>query len=210
MDPGLNSLLKWSIENTDTNGNSTNTNDPTRLTTNGLNEEALRSLMGGPSDADLMKQSMQVIENVEATLEAKLTAFDNFEQLIEGIDNANNMEPLGLWTPLVNQLNNSESELRLMAAWCIGTAVQNNPKAQERFLAVNGIPKLCAVVIQDSDRAVRKKAVYALSSEVRNYQPGLNEMIKHLPQEIAGSGQTDATNMDAVDAIMTKLRERNV
>lgn len=208
MDQGLNSLLKWGITNSDNPGNTANANDSSRVSTNGLNEEALRALLGGPSDAELMKQSMEVVLNSEATLEAKVTAFDNFEQLIESIDNANNMEPLGLWTPLISQLDNSEAELRRMAAWCIGTAVQNNPKSQERFLAVNGIPKLCKVAINDSDTTVRKKAVYALSSEVRNYQPGLNEAVKCLPQEIAGPDKVSASDMDAIDVIMTKLRER--
>lgn len=37
-----------------------------------------------------------------------------------------------MWTPLVGVLGDEEGELRLMAAWCVGTAVQNNEKAQER------------------------------------------------------------------------------
>jgi hsp70-interacting protein len=81
-----------------------------------------------------MKASMNTITSTDATLGNKLTAFDDLEQLIETIDNANNLEVLGLWTPLVQQLQNEEPELRRMAAWCIGTAVQNNPKAQERVI----------------------------------------------------------------------------
>lgn len=207
MDPGLNSLLKWSIEN---QGNSGSNNDPSKLSTNGLNEEALRALMGGPSDAELMKQSMEVIENTHTALEVKMTAFDNLEQLIESIDNANNLEPLGLWTPLLKHLDNTEADLRRMAAWCIGTAVQNNPKSQERFLAVNGIPKLCSVALNDSDRTVRKKAIYALSSEVRNYQPGMNEAIRSLPDDVlGGQANVSASDMDAIDDIMAKLRARD-
>lgn len=79
-----------------------------------------------------MKESMAAILSPEITLSNKLVAFDNFEQLIESLDNANNMEPLGLWTPLVDLLGNEEAELRKMAAWCVGTAVQNNVQSQER------------------------------------------------------------------------------
>ena len=141
MDPGLNQLLKWSIENSEVPRS-----DPTSATDNKaerqdwpagrpLNPDSLRSLMGGPSDADLMKESMAAIRSPEVSVEDKLVAFDNFEQLIESIDNANNMEALGLWIPLVSQLENEEADIRRMAAWCVGTAVQNNVKAQERVRA---------------------------------------------------------------------------
>ena len=79
-----------------------------------------------------MKEAMAAIQSPDVDLENKLIAFDNFEQMVENIDNANNIEPLGLWTPLVALLAHDEAELRAMAAWCCGTAVQNNEKAQER------------------------------------------------------------------------------
>lgn len=206
MDPGLNSLLKWSVENT-TNGEGQNqTPDAPR---NGLNEQALRALMGGPSDADLMKQAMTVIMHPEATEESRMIAFDNFEQLVENIDNANNMEPLGLWTPLIRQLEHADADMRRMAAWCVGTAVQNNVKAQERLLAINGIPILCHMAVNDQNPAARKKAIYALSSSVRNYQPSMNEAVKYLPKDIVGQDDVSATNMDDIDEIMTKLRSKN-
>ena len=135
MDPGMNQLLKWSIENADASRNDPDaTTDPKAERPSGrpLNADALNALLGGPTDADLMRESMAAIQNPEIPLENKLVAFDNFEQLIENLDNANNMEPLGLWTPLVEILQNEEPDMRRLAAWCLGTAVQNNFKAQER------------------------------------------------------------------------------
>lgn len=142
MDARLNNLLKWGIENTSSpavNSTSTNGANPSDLETsqsssNGLNAEALHALMGGPSDADLMKESMAAILSPEISLPNKLVAFDNLEQLIEQIDNANNMHTLGLWAPLLTVLQSEESDLRRMAAWCMGTAVQNNLVAQERVI----------------------------------------------------------------------------
>lgn len=61
----------------------------------------------------------------------------------------------------------------------------------------------------DPNPAARKKSVYALSSATRNYQPALNELIKHLPDDY-GFGQTDAADMEAVDLIMDKLRSHPV
>jgi hsp70-interacting protein len=204
MDPGMSELLKWSIQNSEAGRDET---QPPREPS-GLSADALRALMGGPSDADLMKEAMTIIIAPDTTPEAKLTAFDNFEQLIENLDNANNMEPLGLWSPLLGQLDSDVPDMRRYAAWCIGTAVQNNAQSQERLLAMNGIPRLCKIAVEDSEQAVRRKAVYALSSSVRNYQPAMNEAVKNLPKDIVGPDQVSAADMDVIDAIMAKLRER--
>ena len=143
MDPGLNRLLKWGIENTTPSPNSNSNSNPTsaspanldkdaQQSNGGLDAQALQALMGGPSDADLMKESMAAIQSPDISLPNKLVAFDNLEQLIEQIDNANNMQNLGLWTPLLAVLESNEPDLRRMAAWCMGTAVQNNVLSQER------------------------------------------------------------------------------
>jgi hypothetical protein len=79
-----------------------------------------------------MREAMAAIQHPDVPLSDKLIAFDNFEQLVEGIDNANNMEPLGLWAPLVELLGSESGDLRGWAAWCLATAVSNNVKAQER------------------------------------------------------------------------------
>ncbi|MDI1491761.1 MAG: hsp70 nucleotide exchange factor fes1 [Ramalina farinacea] len=212
MDPGMNQLLKWSIENSeDAKSDPTSTTDPKAERPSGrsVNAEALHALMGGPSDADLMRESMAAILRSDITLENKLVAFDNFEQLIENIDNANNMENIGLWTPLVSLLANDEPEIRRYAAWCFGTAVQNNEKCQARLLAVDAIPKLINLALGDSNEGVRRKAIYALSSEVRNYQPGLDATVPALPKTIVPEGAIDSGNMDAIDQIMERMREES-
>ena len=134
-DPNLNQLLKWSVRNSEISRNdATSESDPKaeRDPHRGLNPEALSQLMGGPTDADRMRDAMVAVASPELDLQNRLIAFDNFEQLIENLDNANNMENLGLWMPLTKQLDNSEAQLRMMAAWCVGTAAQNNVRAQER------------------------------------------------------------------------------
>lgn len=203
----MSNLLAWSIENSQgQNGTQTQDSQPPRPQTT-LTQEALRSLMGGPSDADLMKEAMTVIVHAEADLDAKITAFDNLEQLIENLDNANNMQPLGLWQPLMQQLDSAEADIRKMAAWCIGTAVQNNEKCQLNFLELGGVPKVAKMALNDTDSAARRKAVYALSSTVRNFQPGMDEAMKTLPKNITGPDSISASDMDVIDAIMAKLRE---
>jgi len=206
----LNNLLKWGIENSAVSRDDPSTRvntDASRSATSGLSSEALEVLLGGPSDADRMRDAMAVVLSPEVDLENKLTAWDNFEQLIENLDNANNMEQLGMWTPLVKELENSESECRMMACWCVGTAVQNNVKAQERLHAHEAVPTLVQLATEDKAQAVRKKAILALSSAIRNYQPSLDAAIKALPPSDKPNRPVDASNMEAIDSIIQKLRD---
>lgn len=173
----------------------------------------LSQLLGGPSDADLMRDAMTAIVAPmdQIDLENKLIAWDNLELLIEQIDNANNMEPLGLWPPLLQQLDHEEKEMRKGAAACCKTAVQNNVKAQERFLSTGAIPKLAQMAMEDVDVGVRKKAIGALSSQVRNFQPGMDELEKSLPESVwrPRKAGLDAADMDACDEIIQTLRDRS-
>lgn len=245
-DKHLNELLRWSIENTATGPDGT-TNDAPRST---LNPEMLAALMGGPSDADLMRESMSAIVSTdpEITLESKLIAFDNLEQLIESLDNANLLSKLGLWTPLLDCLAHAEAEIRVMAAWCVGTAVQNNEPCQERLVGLGGVERLVRMAVgkrlpqptingeavadttasttkteenkteevEEETKTVRRKAIYALSSAVRNYQPAMDvcaaELRRQGQNEHVGGGDDgksiDATDMDAVDAVINGLREK--
>ncbi|CAO2648346.1 Nn.00g076130.m01.CDS01 [Neocucurbitaria sp. VM-36] len=206
-DPGLNNLLKWGIQNSEASRtNVSATEQPPAK----VDVEALQRLitgMNGPSDAQLMNESMDVIENEDVDLENKCTAFENFEQLIQNLDNANNMESLHLWTRLIAQLDNKESDLRMFAAWCCGTAVQNNIRTQERLLIVGAIPTLVRMATSDAEKKVRKKAIFALSSSVRNFQPGLDAAVSHMPPEFKPQEKLDAHDMSSVDILINKLRE---
>ena len=62
---------------------------------------------------------------------------------------------------------------------------------------------------EDTNEAVRRKSIYALSSEIRNYQPGLDEAIKALPKTLKPDQTVDAGDMEAVDRIMVGLREES-
>ncbi|KAH7125598.1 nucleotide exchange factor Fes1-domain-containing protein [Dendryphion nanum] len=202
-DPALNNLLKWGIENAQSSQAPASSSQPPSTQ---LNPEAIRAMFG-KSDAQLMRESMDYIDNDENPLDDRVTAFDNFEQLIEGIDNANNMENLGLWSRLVNHLGNAEAELRMYAAWCTGIAVQNNIKSQERVLILGAIPTLVTLATTDKDKTVKKKAILALSSIVRNFQPGLDETVEKMPTEFKPTDKLDATDMESVDSLINKLRE---
>lgn len=159
-------------------------------------------------DSTVMKESIAAILDPEIPLPDKEIAFDNFELCVENLDNANNIENLKLWPPLLSLLSAPESELRFMAAWCCGTAVQNNFKSQEAMHKNGGVSKIIDLVLRDPEEKVRTKAVYALSSQIRNQGPSLREALELLPEEIAPNKDIDAEDMEAVDALIQSLRER--
>ena len=101
-DPMMNNILRWGIENSEA---SQNDGTPPAARTQ-LNPAALQALFGGmKSEAEQMKDAMKIIEDPEVALDEKEGAFEDFEMMIQGIDNANNLEPLGLWTKLIEKLD---------------------------------------------------------------------------------------------------------
>lgn len=147
MNRNLNELLRWSIENSGTAQNGTNGTTPA-VSSGPADPALLEALFGGmPSEAELMRENMATATHPETTLENRLIALDNLEQLVESLDNANNLAPLGLWPPLLDLLAHSEHEVRKMAAWCVGTAVQNNERAQRELLERGGIERLVCMAL---------------------------------------------------------------
>lgn len=133
--------------------------------------KALNQLFGGVDEPALMKQSMLVVHNPEADLEDKEVALENFEMLIENLDNANNIENLGLWNAVIELLNDKRPEsLRVGSASVIGIAVQNNDKSQQDFLKYdNGFSSLVKYSIDEqTSKDLRNKLLFAISSLVRN------------------------------------------
>ncbi|RYO77993.1 hypothetical protein DL766_006957 [Monosporascus sp. MC13-8B] len=264
----LNELLKWSIENSttpqsnpvpdsapnDTNGAAAQQTSTTGAAPRNLDPELLAQLLGGPSDAELMQAAVEhaTSQDPEITLESRLTALDNLEQLVESLDNANLLSKLGLWTPLLGLLGHGEARVRLMATWCVATAVQNNAPCQERLVALGGVERLVAMALgerapapaeeegeeageegrqkqreggsdataaigdaetatgtrNEEDKDVRRKAVYALSCAVRNYQPAMDVCTNELRKKGEHVENIDATDMDAINDVINNLKEK--
>ena len=157
----MDKLLKWSLNAANApQGEQVDNPDP----------ELLSQLFGGKDEVQQMKDNMTVILHPEAEKEDKMTALDNFEMLIENLDNANNIEPLGMWQHLIGLLDSHDDDIRRMACWIIGTAVQNNPPAQKHLLEsrpLEVIPKLLAIFAESTaSSALQVKALYALTSEL--------------------------------------------
>ncbi|KAF2250676.1 Hsp70 nucleotide exchange factor fes1 [Trematosphaeria pertusa] len=203
-DPRMTNLLKWSIENSEASRN-----DPNAPKTDTKFDPrpfgGMLSGFAGPSDAKMMKNSMEIIMKPQSTLEEKVNAFEVFEGLIVDIDNANNMD-LQLWGNLLKQLEHEVAELRGHAASCTASAVENNARGQERLFVHGAIPTLVKLATEDENMEVRKKAIRALSSVSRNFQPALDAVVDHVPRHFKPDTTLDAGDMVSVDSLMDRLR----
>lgn len=72
---------------------------------------------------------------------------------------------------------------------------------------LGAIPTLVRLATGNDETKVKKKAITALSSSVRNFQPALDEAVSHVPADFKPSGSLDANDMESVDILINKLRE---
>ncbi|KAH3903105.1 related to Hsp70 nucleotide exchange factor FES1 [Saccharomycodes ludwigii] len=174
MSGKMEKLLQWSIANTQKNEDGKTHDQP--------DPKALAELfgLGGPSEPELMKHAMAVISNPDATVDNKLIAFENFEMLIENLDNANLMKNLKLWEPLIKVLDDKDDELRACALSTIGSAVQNNQTTQNDFMSYEtGLIKIMDLAKDNKEQpsSVRIKAFFAITCLVRHNVEILNKFI---------------------------------
>ncbi|ORY10529.1 Hsp70 nucleotide exchange factor FES1 [Clohesyomyces aquaticus] len=212
-DPRLNNLFRWGVENSEAarNDPASSTKPRTQLDPEALKQVLFPQASAGSrprSDPEWMAHLMDVVGK-EQSADEKAKALEHFEELIANLDNANGIT-FAQWTTLVAELQNEHRDVRLWAAWCCDTAVQNNVKTQERVsYPLGAIPVLSKMATGDADKEVRKKAIKALSSAVTNFQPSLDATLEHMPTEFKPSGKLDACDMDHVQSLIGKLRDSN-
>lgn len=141
-------------------------------------------------------------------MQNKEIALDNLELLIEGIDNARNIQNMKLWPAIITQLEAEEASVRKGCAWVCGTAVQNNPEAQKALMDNGGLKPLLRL-LQDEDKLVRNKAQYAISGFLKHHKEGV-EAFKELNgfeilHDILKSPLTDAAMLRKVVFLYNSL-----
>ncbi|KAI9429419.1 nucleotide exchange factors-like protein [Lactarius psammicola] len=170
----MQSLLRWGIENSSSNADSSAAPSASTRRMTDLDPGIIDAILGRP-DSELMKEALAKAQDASLDEDARLTALDDLEMLVENIDNANDLEKLGMWEPLQSLLGSPSDDVRIQALWVIGTAVQNNPSAQRAYLALGPFPTLLGY-LSPSSRApaqLRSKAIYALSSLLKHYAAAL-------------------------------------
>ncbi|KAH8114825.1 nucleotide exchange factors-like protein [Phellopilus nigrolimitatus] len=171
----MQSLLRWSIENTDRTGG--NGGDGSSQQPKQIDPEIINVLMGRP-ESELMKDALAVATDVEKNEDDRLQALDDFEMLVENIDNAINIGKMDMWPPLQELLTSpsSSDKIRSAVLWIIGTAAQNNPAAQNAYIPLPNSPLskiLERLAPNESSSGTRSKAVYALSGLLKHNARGV-------------------------------------
>ncbi|KAN0061346.1 hsp70 nucleotide exchange factor fes1 [Thecaphora frezii] len=182
-------LLKWSLQHTPAEGGAGSSQSVAQISADieagkrpDLADPRLYEAIMGKSEAQMMQEELAVALDESRHLDDRCTALDNFEMLIETIDNANNITNMKMWTPLLGLLSASESRIQTAAAWIVGTAVQNNDKAQVAILAFSPLAPLLDL-LQSPDMETRSKTMYALSG-----------LLKHNPAAVKQFEDMDGWN----------------
>jgi len=185
----MQSLLRWSIENSTPLDSQPSDRPPARR--EDLNPEIIDMILGKP-DAELMKEDVDIAVDSTKPEAERLNALDHLEMLIEQIDNANNLGALKLWEPLQSILTSEASkEIKVAALWVIGTALQNNPSAQDVYLEIKPLPTLFSFLepTKDSTLSERSKVIYTLSGFLKHNTPALRELSPADWQRLKGALQ---------------------
>ncbi|TCD67742.1 hsp70 nucleotide exchange factor fes1 [Steccherinum ochraceum] len=171
----MDSLLRWGIENSvPTDGQQVPPAQPRK----DLDPAIIDHILGKP-DAVLMKEALEVAVDETRDEDERLQALDDFEMLVEQIDNANDLLKLKMWEPLQSLLTSSSSsdEIRRQVLWIVGTAVQNNPSAQNAYLDLTPLTTLLSFLSPSvSSAKTRSKAVYALSGLLKHNRAAVRQM----------------------------------
>jgi hsp70-interacting protein len=92
------------------------------------------------------------------------------------------MTNMKMWEPVISLLRHPQSTAPIQhaALWILGTAVQNNDKAQMAILDFQPLAPLLELLKSNSDGEVRSKAMYAISG-----------ILKHNPKAVDLFGKAD-------------------
>ncbi|PWN32412.1 Fes1-domain-containing protein, partial [Meira miltonrushii] len=139
-----------------------------------LADPALYDALMGKSEAQMMREELSAALDTNRTESDRIQALDNFEMLIEQIDNANNITSMKMWEPLLGLLTGSQEShatspaIQVATLWIVGTAVQNNDKAQMTVLQFGFLKPIISLLVHGADGQVRSKALYALSGILKH------------------------------------------
>ncbi|CAE6534730.1 unnamed protein product [Rhizoctonia solani] len=161
----MESLLKWSLENTPADEPQA---PPTAERMKEL-DPAIIDMILGKSDAVVMKEKLAIAQDESREEDERVEALDDFEMLVEQIDNANNLENLKMWEPLIELMHSPVPGVQRHAIWIAGTAVQNNSSAQNDFLKRDPLPYLLSLVTSNQvSGSTRSKVLYCLSGSLKH------------------------------------------
>ncbi|NXC29539.1 SIL1 factor, partial [Campylorhamphus procurvoides] len=143
-----------------------------------LKEEFEKLNMKMETDYEIMVKLISKFNSSTSTLDEKVAALYDLEYYVHQVDNAKDFLSMGGLRLLIEGLNSTEAPLKEHAAFVLGAALSSNPKVQIEAIEGGVLQKLLVILATEQPLAVRKKALFALSSMLRHFPYAQQQFLK--------------------------------
>ncbi|RIB29893.1 armadillo-type protein [Gigaspora rosea] len=123
----------------------------------------------------LFEECVSKLTNTQSLHEI-ISTLDSLEDLVHELDFGIKLARGSGLISVVKLLDNDSNEIKRKAALVIGTAMQNNPLAQDEALKMDLIPYLLDLLSSETDIKVSSRLLYALSSIVRGNKESIQSV----------------------------------
>ncbi|KFO70451.1 Nucleotide exchange factor SIL1, partial [Cuculus canorus] len=143
-----------------------------------LKEEFEKLNVKMETDYEIMVKLIGKFNSSASTLDEKVAALYDLEYYVHQVDNAKDFLSMGGLQLVIDGLNSTEALLKEHAAFVLGAALSRN--AQGGFEAIEGgaLQKLLVILATEQPLAVKKKALFALSSMLRHFPYAQQQFLK--------------------------------
>ncbi|XP_078267369.1 nucleotide exchange factor SIL1 [Rhinoraja longicauda] len=130
------------------------------------------------TDMEIIDKLVGKFNSTSATLEMKIGALYDLEYYVHQVDNARHLMSTGGMQLVINALNASEPLIQEHAAFVLGSTLSGNPQVQIAAMEAGALQKLLVLLATDHPVAVKKKALFALSSILRHFPFAQQQFLK--------------------------------
>ncbi|XP_064314955.1 nucleotide exchange factor SIL1 isoform X2 [Phalacrocorax carbo] len=143
-----------------------------------LKEEFEKLNVKMETDYEIMVKLISKFNSSTSTLDEKVAALYDLEYYVHQVDNAKDFLSMGGLQLVIDGLNSTEAVLKEHAAFVLGAALSSNPKVQIEAIEGGALQKLLVILATEQPLAVKKKALFALSSMLRHFPYAQQQFLK--------------------------------
>ncbi|NXL84485.1 SIL1 factor, partial [Alectura lathami] len=143
-----------------------------------LKEEFEKLNVKMETDYEIMDKLVSKLNSSASTLDEKVAALYDLEYYVHQVDNAKDFLSMGGLQLVIEGLNSTEAILKEHAAFVLGAALSSNPKVQIEAMEGGVLQKLLVILATEQPQAVKKKALFALSSLLRHFPYAQQQFLK--------------------------------
>lgn len=134
-----------------------------------LKEDFKMMNMGIKTGQEIVTELYEKLNSTNITSDQRELVLSDLEYHLHQYDNAVLFCDLGGMSLLVQGLNYTDPSLRSLSAFALGAAVQSNPKVKIYAVESGALHQLIRSLATDASIEVKKKAMFALSSMIRDF-----------------------------------------